>query len=45
MSANEEKEGEKEKQIGVAPISNQITKKMSFQLEENICKIYTKYIQ
>ena len=35
------KENEKEKQIGIAPISNKITKKMSFQLEENICKIYT----
>ena len=38
-SKNEDKEDVNEKLIGVAPISNQITKKMSFQLEENICKI------
>jgi len=37
MSAkNEDKEDVNEKLIGVAPISNQITKKMSFHLEENI---------
>ena len=38
-SKNEDKEDVNEKLIGVAPIPNQITKKMSFQLEENICKI------
>ena len=39
-TTNKEKEEENEKQIGVGPISNQITKKMSSQLEENICKIH-----
>ena len=36
---NEDEEDLNEKLIGVAPISNKITKKMSFQLEQNTCKI------
>ena len=40
--SNERKESINEMKIGVAPISNQITRKMSFQLEENICKIKIK---